>query len=251
MKTIVSSLDTLEKFSGLSVFAGPKGSVCATIASKIYAFDNGQWRELFALNTSQLPEVFPDGIIFRRLPTVFQPGNIWHWSDEQSKPELILVDPPLQKPYASQVRNFSRSQSDETPRWKSDSQNLLTGSATAYCRSNLYVFSDHASWTKTAGTWQPLLQDGCHARLFCFNEESSQSSYVPLHFETGQERVPLNSPREKRANAPWLAPMPWITVDSDSIYIGQTTLQGVWRLSLKQIESRLKSQSDGKLSRLD
>jgi Ca2+-binding EF-hand superfamily protein len=236
-----STLDSLGGLGSPVLFSGLNRSLCAIVGKKVFSWDGNDWREVFTLNFSQPPEVFEDAVIFRSISSV-DPANLWISKKDQSEPELCLHDEPKPHPGVSVDRIFNPNDSALHPLWKSPIGDYLASSAATSFKSNLYFFVDHAIVTNVSGHWTVAEKNGYHAKLVCLSRDFPEPIVVPLKFDLAGGRPPLKSFGEKFQSFPRLARSTWMIFAGDKLYIGQPDVQGIWAVTISEIETAVAAQ---------
>jgi hypothetical protein len=236
-----SALDSLGGLGSPVLFSGLNRSLCAIVGKKVFSWDGNDWREIFTLNFSQPPEVFEDAVIVRSISSV-DPANLWIFKKDQSEPELCLHDEPKPHPGVSVDRTFNPNDSALHPLWKSPIGDYLASCAATSFKSNLYFFVDHAIVTNVSGHWTVVEKNGYHAKLVCLSHDFPEPIVVPLKFDLEGGRPPLKSFGEKFQSFPRLTRSTWMIFAGDKLYIGQPDVQGIWAVTISEIETAVAAQ---------
>ena len=258
----VSALDT-QMLGKPILFEGPNHSLRVNVSNKIFTWTGTDWHEDFAAPPATfLPEIFPDGILFRQSETVNMPLSLSVLAINANAPEFRLWQrAPL--PKGVHVSDFSRfsGMTAQPPRslWQMPSKWFFSDLPAALCQSNLFLLADHFD-----APGKNIANGDCDSTLLCFSPGLFLPQKLYLKFD-----APGGAPPKTGINPispPDFPTMPavWMTAADDFLFFGWEKAKdyvqvgsaypgggykpGVWLLPRSQVEPQIAAQ---KVNQLD
>ncbi len=240
----ITTLDSLDNFRAVQMFAGPDQSVCASIGQKIYRWDGDDWREILTANASEPPDIFDEAVVFRDLPSFNsdEPERLWIWTKSDAPPELALAG--KSRPHPNIINPYWQPPDHQNlrPLWKSPDEDFLAVSPAAFYQTNLYFFINHADIRNVNGERMVMEKDGYHTQLICLSPDFNEPIVIPLRFDASQGQAPSNLSGEPAT--PWLAKdrmfLDTTAYFSDGqLFFSQRSIAGVWSIPISELQSAI------------
>jgi hypothetical protein len=226
-----SVLDSLDKLENARIFSAPDGSLCASAGKKVYVWGENDWSESFPLPFASPPESSPGGTLFRSV-NAFS-GDVWTWRNGKAP---VFGFHQLTS-HGSKMPDDSRLKSSGISRWNPPESVFLCDAPALLTASNLYFMVEQASTVtnganRVVGEW--------YTKLVCLSEGFSTPIAVDLVFdgtrgEVPQGKVPLMVREDFWKGDPSTA-RTWFTFGPDQVFIGLSSLPGVWSLPIGEAE---------------
>ncbi len=229
-----SVLDSLDQLENARIFPAPDGSLCVSAGKKVYAWRENDWRESFPLPFASPPESFPGGTLFRSV-NAFS-GDVWTWRNGK----VPVFGFRQLTSHGLRMPDVSRLKSSGLSRWNPPESVFLCDAPALLTTSNLYFLVAQASMatngaTRVVGDW--------YTKLVCLSEGLPTPIAVDLLFDRTQGEVPQgNVPLMVRDDF-WKGDpstaRTWFIFGPDQVFIGLSSLPGVWSLPLAEAEQAL------------
>lgn len=235
-----TALDSVGSLRSPTVFPGPRGSIRAHAAGKIYAWNDQEWIEFFTASISE--------VLVAREGTLLigaragSPGGAWVLGHEQTNLVLALRFAERSIPgRLPQFQPMRRTEPEPSPaRWEAPPAHFPNDSTVLVDGENLYHYAEYSVQTQVNGRPVIAEKEGRHADLTYLDAQTGGVTRIALKFDSTAGPAPgaaldlggfgLMIP-DKRLR---------LTLTRDYLCINKPGLPGVWLIPRWDLNAAIK-----------